>query len=78
MRTAASASAGTPRKSSLRINKHETLDTQPVPRGMTEPLARQMENGGGQQAKAAPPGAHDHGLHGRGKGPQPVDDRQRH
>lgn len=44
MRTTAPAGDARPRKSALRINKHESLGTQPVPRGMAEPPARQMEN----------------------------------
>jgi hypothetical protein len=43
MRTAP-ASAARPAKSALRINKQESLAAVPVPRGLAEPPARQMEN----------------------------------
>ena len=43
MRTAP-ASAARPAKSALRVNKQESLAAVPVPRGLAEPPARQMEN----------------------------------
>ena len=40
----ASASAARPRKSALRVNKQESLAAAPVPLGLAEPPAPQMEN----------------------------------